>query len=85
MLKQYVVVKSSKIMETCQSGLTYLFAKEAGALNPLASSNLAVSALSRWLNMCDMQEAPPCGAFTVTQSRFLRRSSAHRLHAVVRY
>ena len=31
-------------METCQSGLTYLFAKEAGASNPLASSNLAVSA-----------------------------------------
>ncbi|MDB5254321.1 MAG: putative metal-dependent hydrolase [Parcubacteria group bacterium] len=31
-------------METCQSGLTYLFAKEAGSLKALASSNLAVSA-----------------------------------------
>lgn len=31
-------------METCLSGLRYLFAKEAGALYPLASSNLAVSA-----------------------------------------
>ena len=30
--------------EACQSGLTYLFAKEAGASNPLASSNLAASA-----------------------------------------
>ncbi len=31
-------------METCQSGLTYLFAKEAGALNPLEGSNPSVSA-----------------------------------------
>ena len=31
-------------METCQSGLTYLFAKEAGALNPLDGSNPSVSA-----------------------------------------
>ena len=31
-------------METCQSGLTYLFAKEAGALKPLDGSNPSVSA-----------------------------------------
>ena len=31
-------------METCQSGLTYLFAKEAGALYPLEGSNPSVSA-----------------------------------------
>ncbi len=33
-------------LETCQSGLTYLFAKEAGALKPLGSSNLPVSAVN---------------------------------------
>ena len=32
------------ILEPCQSGLTYLFAKEAGALKPLGSSNLPGSA-----------------------------------------
>ncbi len=32
------------ILETCQSGRMYLFAKEAGLLKGLASSNLAVSA-----------------------------------------
>ena len=32
------------ILEPCQSGLTYLFAKEAGASNPLGSSNLPGSA-----------------------------------------
>ncbi len=31
-------------MEPCQSGLTYLFAKEAGALNPLDGSNPSGSA-----------------------------------------
>ena len=31
-------------MEPCQSGLTYLFAKEAGASKPLGSSNLPGSA-----------------------------------------
>ena len=45
-------------METCQSGLTYLFAKEAGVSNPLASSNLAVSAGTRkptaWLS-CEFE------------------------------
>lgn len=32
-------------MEPCQSGLTYLFAKEAGASKPLAGSNPAGSAI----------------------------------------
>jgi hypothetical protein len=31
-------------LETCQSGLMYLFAKEAGALSPLGGSNPPVSA-----------------------------------------
>ncbi len=31
-------------METCQSGLMYLFAKEAGASKPLDGSNPSVSA-----------------------------------------
>ena len=35
------------ILEPCQSGLTYLFAKEAGASNPLGSSNLPGSAKIR--------------------------------------
>ena len=34
-------------METCQSGLTYLFAKEAGASKPLDGSNPSVSARSK--------------------------------------
>lgn len=31
-------------MEACQSGLMYLFAKEAGALKPLGGSNPPASA-----------------------------------------
>lgn len=40
------MVRSSNtfIMEPCQSGLTYLFAKEAGALYPLEGSNPSGSA-----------------------------------------
>ncbi len=33
-------------MEPCQSGLTYLFAKEAGASNPLDGSNPSGSAFA---------------------------------------
>ena len=33
-----------KFMEPCQSGLTYLFAKEAGASKPLDGSNPSGSA-----------------------------------------
>ena len=34
-------------LEPCLSGLRFLFAKEVGDLNPLASSNLAGSATNR--------------------------------------
>ncbi len=44
MLLQKKYAKVSGLQETCQSGLTYLFAKEAGALNPLEGSNPSVSA-----------------------------------------
>lgn len=57
-------------METCQSGLTYLFAKEAGALYPLEGSNPSVSAKSNRpvavlilretsdiLNVCHMRDS----------------------------
>ena len=40
-------------MEPCQSGLTYLFAKEAGASKPLEGSNPSVSA--------DLSTAKSCG------------------------
>ena len=44
---EYVkVIKSKK--EPCLSGLRSLFAKEVGDLNPLASSNLAGSALPKY-------------------------------------
>lgn len=45
-LNKCATVSTLKLyMEPCQSGLTYLFAKEAGASKPLDGSNPSGSAL----------------------------------------
>ena len=67
-------------METCLSGLRYLFAKEAGALNPLAGSNPAVSAI---LRIFHFRKRLPRG-FAARQARKARQSQILRGFATLR-
>ena len=68
-------------LETCQSGLTYLFAKEAGVSKPLASSNLAVSAAflkqkENWMSGLNQRftKPPNLYRFREFESHILRKN-----------